>query len=113
MRFNFLEMPDLFEDLARSLDVGEVTKPASATRPQRMNANAFCIRNRVFAMRVGGDLVLKLSPRRVAELIAAGIAKPNVVGGRPVKEWANLALSTEHRFEDLARESLAYVRDKP
>jgi hypothetical protein len=36
-----------------------------------MNANAFCIRNRVFAMRVGDDLVLKLPPNRVAELVQA------------------------------------------
>jgi hypothetical protein len=31
-----------------------------------MNANAFCVRNRVFAMRVGTELVLKLPPQRVA-----------------------------------------------
>jgi hypothetical protein len=105
-------MSDLFEDLARSLDVGEVTKPADPMRPQRMNANAFCIRNRVFAMRVGGDLVLKLAPKRVSELIDAGIAKPNVVGGRHMKEWANLAFSMEDHLESLAKESLAYVRDK-
>jgi hypothetical protein len=105
-------MSDRFEELARSLEVGAVTKPAHATRPQRMNANAFCVRNRVFAMRVGDDLVLKLPPKRVAELIDAGVAKPNLVGGRPMKEWANLALSANDLFESLARESLAYVRDK-
>jgi len=105
-------MSDSFEELARSLDVGEVTKPAHATSPERMNANAFCIRNRVFAMRVGGDLVLKLPPKRVAEPIDAGIARPNVFGGRQMKEWANLAPSAENRFAGLARESLANVRDK-
>jgi len=52
-------MANLFEKLAKSLAVGPVTKPADATRPQRMNANAFCVRNKVFAMRVGGDLVIK------------------------------------------------------
>ena len=104
-------MFDRFEDLARSLDVGEVTKPADPVRPQRMNANAFCIRNRVFAMRVGGDLVLKLPPKRVAELIDTGVARPNIVGGRQLKEWANLAFSTENQLEGLAQESLAYVRD--
>jgi hypothetical protein len=106
-------MSDLFEALARSLDVGEVTKPADPVRPQRMNANAFCIRNRVFAMRVGDDLVLKLPPKRVAELIDSGTARQNVVGGRQMKEWANLAFTTEVELEGLARESLAYVRDKP
>jgi hypothetical protein len=105
-------MSDFFEDLARSLEVGEVTKPADPTRPQRMNANSFCVRNRVFAMRVGADLVLKLSPKRVSELIDSGVAEPHVVAGRQMKEWANLAFSSEDQLESLARESLAYVRDK-
>src|SRR5258708_3956491 len=104
------DMSDLFEQLARSLDVAQVTMPAHATQPQRMNANAFCVRNRVFAMRVGDELVLKLPPTRVAGLIGAGVAKPNVVGGRAMKEWANLALSTQKRWAGLAKESLAYVR---
>jgi hypothetical protein len=30
--------------------------------------------------------VLKLAPKRVAELIEGGIAKPNLVGGRAMKE---------------------------
>jgi hypothetical protein len=105
-------MSDFFEVLARYLDVGEVTKPADPARPQRMNANAFCVRNRVFAMRVGDDLVLKLPPKRVAELVDSGAARPNVVGGRPMKEWANLAFSMENQLLGLARESLTYVRDK-
>jgi hypothetical protein len=105
-------MADRFEKLATTLKVGAVTKPAHPTEPQRMNANAFCVHNRVFAMRVGTDLVLKLPPRRVAELIAAGTAKPNMVGGRPMKEWANLPPATENQWSTLAQESLAYVREK-
>jgi hypothetical protein len=105
-------MTDQFEKLAKSLKVGPVTKPAHPTRPQRMNANAFCVRNRVFAMCVGDDLVLKLSPGRVAALIAEGVASPNVVGGRRMKEWANLPPATEMRWLALAEESLDYVRSK-
>src|SRR6266853_5766926 len=105
-------MTDPFEKLARSLDVGPVTKPADPIRPQRMNANAFCVRNKVFAMHVGGDLVIKLPPKRVAELIDSGIAVPNVVGGRPMKEWANLRSTTEKSWLALTKESLEYVRNK-
>ena len=105
-------MTDQFEKLARALDVGPVTKPAHPTRPERMNANAFCVRNRVFAMCVGDELVLKLPPGKVATLVADGIASPNVVGGRVMKEWANLSPSTEARWIALARESLDYVRTK-
>jgi hypothetical protein len=104
---------DPFETLAKSLGVGPVTKPADPTRPQRMNANAFCVRSRVFAMRVGDDLVIKLPPKRVAALIEARVAVPNVVGGRPMKEWASLPSKSEKKWLALARESLDYVRDKP
>jgi hypothetical protein len=111
MGFN-LVVPDLFEKLARSLDVGAVTKPAHPTQPQRMNANAFCVRNRVFAMRVSGELVLKLPPKRVAELIEAGVAGPHVVGGRPMAEWATFPPARERKWLDLTQESLEYVRNK-
>lgn len=104
---------DSFERLAKALDVGPVTKPAHPTQPQRMNANSFCIRNRVFAMRVGDDLVLKLAPKRVVELIERRVAQSNVVGGHAMKEWANLPPSSHSKWLDLARESLEYVRAKP
>jgi hypothetical protein len=105
-------MADPFEKLAKSLNVGPVTKPAHPTRPERMNANAFCVRNKVFAMRVGADLVVKLDPKRVAELIEGGIAFPNVVGGRPMKEWAIVRPANEKQWLGLAKESLDYVRHK-
>ena len=77
-----------------------------------MNSNAFCVRNKVFAMHVGEDLVVKLPPKRVAELIESGIAVPNVVGGRPMKEWANLPRASEKKWLALGKESLDYVRNK-
>ena len=111
MRFNRL-MRDKFEQLAQALDVGAVTKPAHPTQPQRMNANAFCVHNKVFAMHVHDDLVLKLPPKRVAELIDAGTAVPHVADGRPMKEWAGLRPATHNHWLDLAKESLEYVRNK-
>ena len=105
-------MPDHFEALASALDVGAVTKPASQTQPQRMNANSFCVKNKVFAMRVGEDLVLKLPPARVQQLIDSGEAAPNIVGETQMKEWANFGRGTEKGWLDFARESLNYVRGK-
>ena len=105
-------MTDPFEKLAKALDVGPVTKPADPTRPQRMNANSFCVRNKVFAMHVGDDLVLKLPPVRVAELIKTRVATSNVVGGHAMKEWANFRPETEKKWLTLAKESLDYVRNK-
>ncbi len=63
-------------------------------------------------MHVGDDLVIKLDPKRVAELIEAGVAVPNVVGGRPMKEWAALRPVTEKKWLGLTKESLDYVRSK-
>jgi hypothetical protein len=105
-------MADRFEKLAQALDVGPVTKPAHPNRPQRMNANSFCVHNRVFAMRVGEDLVIKLSPARVAELIERRVALSHVVNGGPMKEWATLRPATEKKWLALAKESLDYVRNK-
>ena len=105
-------MADPFEKLAQALDVGPVTKPAHPTRPQRMNANSFCVHNKVFAMHVGADLVIKLAPKRVAELIEARVAVPHVVNGGPMKEWATLRPATEKKWLALTKESLEYVRHK-
>ena len=71
-----------------------------------------CVRNKVFALHVGDDLVLKLPPKRVAELIDAGTAVPHVVDGRPMKEWAGLRPATKNHWLDVAKESLEYVRNK-
>jgi hypothetical protein len=64
-------------------------------------------------MHVGDDLMLKLPRKRVAELIEPGVAVSNLVGGRPMKEWANVQLVNEKKWLALARESLDYVRNKP
>jgi hypothetical protein len=105
-------MTDPFEKLAKSLDVGPVTKPADPVRPQRMNANAFCVRNKVFAMHVGEELVIKLPPNRVTDLVQSKVASSNVVGGHVMKEWANVPPSAEKKWLALAKESLDYVRNK-
>jgi hypothetical protein len=105
-------MADAFENLATSLGVGDVTKPAHPTQPQRMNVNAFCVRNKVFAMRVEGNLVLKLPPIRVRELVGNGLAQPHVVSGGPMKEWAGFRPAAVKSWLALARESLEYVRNK-
>lgn len=77
-----------------------------------MNANALCVGNKVFAMRVREDLVLKLAPKRVAELIETRVAVPHVVNGGPMKEWAVFRAASETKWLELARESLEYVRHK-
>ena len=101
---------DAFEELAKTLGVGPVTKPAHPTQPQRMNANSFCVRNRLFAIRIGGDLVLRLPPARVADLIGSGVGRPHNVGRRPMKDRVLIPAEASKRWTALARESLDYAR---
>jgi hypothetical protein len=58
---------------------------------QGFGSRALKINNRIFAMLVGGRLVVKLPRARVAELIETGRGQPFDAGkGRPMKEWVAL-----------------------
>jgi hypothetical protein len=66
---------------------------------------------RIFAMLVGGELVVKLPAARCAELVVAGSARPFERGqGRPLKEWVTVSGVAESEWLDLAREALAFVK---
>jgi hypothetical protein len=53
---------------------------------------------KIFAMLVGGELVVKLPKDRVDELVEAGVARPFDAGkGRPMKEWASVAANASRR----------------
>ena len=66
---------------------------------------------RVFAMEVKGELVVKLSPERAAELRALKLTRPFDPGhGRPMKQWLSIAPQAEVDWLELAREALLCVR---
>jgi hypothetical protein len=69
---------------------------------------AMKVNGRIFAMLVGGSLVLKLPKSRVDGLIAAGGGGPFDAGkGRAMREWVTVAPSAD--WSGLAREALAFV----
>ena len=66
--------------------------------------------NRIFAMVVRGELVVKLPKDRVDELVAARVAGPFDAGkGRPMKEWASVAFDSSRRWRALIAEARTFV----
>ena len=65
---------------------------------------------KIFAMLVGGELVVKLPADRCAELIAAGGARPFQTGGRSMRQWVTVGPADEADWDALADEALAFVR---
>ncbi|HYO37202.1 MAG TPA: hypothetical protein VER97_14090 [Geodermatophilus sp.] len=67
----------------------------------------------VFAMVVGGALVLKLPAHRVEGLVAAGTGLPlPAPDGTPVHEWVGLDHGTPESDLALAEEALAFVASR-
>ena len=60
-------------------------------------------------MLLDGRLVVKLSPERCGELIAAGGAEPLRIGKRTMREWVTVDSSHEDWIA-LGLEALAFVR---
>jgi hypothetical protein len=66
---------------------------------------------KIFAMLIGGDLVLKLPADRCEDLVAADAARPFERGqGRPLREWVAVSREIEDDWQHLAREALTFVR---
>jgi hypothetical protein len=80
---------ELFEALCA--EYAGVTGVSVPDGGQGFGSRALKINNRIFAMLVGGRLVVKLPRARVAELIETGRGQPFDAGkGRPMKEWVAL-----------------------
>lgn len=69
------------------------------------------VRRKIFAMLVRGELVVKLSPARCAELVAAGDARPFDRGqGTPMRAWVTVDDLEIEAWPALAEEALVFVR---
>ncbi|MCW2986207.1 MAG: hypothetical protein JWR63_3777 [Conexibacter sp.] len=70
-------------------------------------------KDRIFAMHVRGDLVVKLAEGRCEELASDGAARPFEVGRRVMREWVVIGPEREFEWDALADEALAYARSAP
>ena len=76
---------------------------------QGFGSRTLKVNNRIFAMLVGGRLVVKLPRARVAELIETGRGQPFDGGkGTPMKEWIALT-GDEAECRALVVEAQAFV----
>jgi hypothetical protein len=90
--------------------------PPSGARHRRselggrgFGSNALKINNKIFAMLVGGRLVVKLPRTRVTELIGTGRGQPFDAGkGTPMKEWVALT-GDEAECRALVVEAQAFI----
>jgi hypothetical protein len=65
---------------------------------------------RIFAMLVGGELVVKLPRQRVDELVEAGTGRWFDAGkGRPMREWASIGVAEAGAWPKLIAEAYEFV----
>jgi hypothetical protein len=67
-------------------------------------------KDKIFAMHVRGDLVVKLPAHRGEELGSDGTARPFRVGQRVMREWVVIGADREFEWDALADEALAFAR---
>jgi hypothetical protein len=65
------------------------------------------VNGKIFAMDVGGELVVKLPAARCAELAAAGRGRPFQTGKRTMREW--VVVGADEDWVALAEEAFAFV----
>jgi len=90
----------------------DVTPPSDG---KRFGSSGLKIHNKIFAMLVGGKLVVKLPKPRVDALIASGDGErfdPRR-DGRLMKEWLSLEPTSEEEWLPLAREAMEFVASQP
>jgi hypothetical protein len=67
-------------------------------------------KDKIFAMHVRGDLVVKLPSGRCEELGSDGLARPFRIGQRVMREWVVIGPEREFEWDGLADEALAFAR---
>jgi hypothetical protein len=94
--------------------IDELLGLPGVTPPRRgsgFGRSALRVDNKIFAMLVRGQLVLKLPRRRVDALIAAGDGiRFDANKGTPMKEWLSLDPASALPWRPLALEALEFVR---
>lgn len=106
---------DLYASVAEEfLGVSGISQPSDQARPTTgFGSSALKVNNKIFAMLVGGKLVVKLPGQRVHALIAAGEGERFDPGhGRRMKEWVAVAPTSNDSWLPLAREALQFVASR-
>ena len=104
-----LRPEDRYEDLVDELvGIAGVTPPRGSGGFGRTGLR---FQNKIFAMLVRGQLVLKLPAERVDALVAAGDGvRFDANKGTPMREWFSLDPESGQPWLPLAREALDFAR---
>ena len=95
-----------FETIAAGL----LTEPDIA-RSRMFGSTALAYAGKVFAMKVKGDLVVKLDAAEAAKLVADGTARVFDPGhGRPMKQWIAVGAEQGGQWNELVAAALAWVK---
>ena len=98
------------EIVAALADRPGVTHDVGGTSSKRFGSTALKVDGKMFAMLVGGRLVVKLPKTRVDALVADGRGTRFDPGsGRVMREWVTLAVDGAAEWDALAVEALAFV----
>ena len=101
----------LFEQVVAEVQEDPRVALPAAPGASGFGSTALTVDGRIFAMLVGGELVLKLPGERVAALIAGGEGQPFRNGkGQPMREWVVVPAGEPDSAVRLGREALAFVR---
>jgi hypothetical protein len=104
---------DRFAALVEALVTMPGVGPPGASGQRGFGSAALTVDGSIFAMVVGGALVLKLPRHRVEGLVTAGTGLPfAAANGTPMKEWIALDHGTPEFDLALAQEALAFVRSR-
>lgn len=101
----------LFTEIAEEIAAAEGA--GSAHRKGFGTGSMFVGRKMFAVLDTTGDLVIKLPPERVKELIAAKSGRPWHPGnGVPLKEYVAVSYAQRKRWSALAREARTYMESK-
>ncbi len=99
-----------FDVLVEHLSTRPGVGPPGAGERRGFGSAALTVDGSIFAMVVGGALVLKLPRHRVEGLVTAGTGLPfAAANGTPMREWVALDHGTPESDLALAEEALAFV----
>lgn len=78
-----------------------------------LKSSGLAVNGSVFAIHVGGAVVVKLPAATVADLVASHRGQPFGMGGRVMREWVSLDGLEEDEQVALAEQSRAFVASLP
>lgn len=100
----------LFDQVVAHFADDPSVMPPSASGGGRFGSSGLKVGDKLFAMLVNRELVVKLPSERVGQLVSAGTGRPFDPGhGRLMREWVTIGVAAPGEWVRLADEARAFV----